>query len=87
MRAGIFIPSLAVGAALGRLVGAAVDAALAAAGSAMTVSLPAYAVRPHAPPPLCLLAHRPCASVSAVAAPQARGPGAPASGPPPTIPV
>ena len=42
--AGIFVPSLAVGGALGRLVGMAVSAALQTAGSAMQVSLPAYAV-------------------------------------------
>ncbi|KAK9843640.1 hypothetical protein WJX81_000756 [Elliptochloris bilobata] len=41
---GIFVPSLAVGGALGRLVGMAVDAALQSAGSSLRVSLPAYAV-------------------------------------------
>lgn len=47
VRAGIFVPSLAVGGALGRLVGMLVNAALRSAGSSMQVSLPAYAVCLH----------------------------------------
>ena len=41
---GIFIPSLAVGGAWGRVVGMVVQAALSGAGSSLVVSLPAYAV-------------------------------------------
>ena len=41
---GIFIPSLAVGGAWGRVVGMVVQAALSSAGSSLVVSLPAYAV-------------------------------------------
>jgi H+/Cl- antiporter ClcA len=44
-RAGIFIPSLAVGGAWGRLVGMLVQACLSHAGSGLRVSLPAYTVR------------------------------------------
>ena len=42
---GIFIPSLAIGGAWGRVVGMIVQAALNSASSSLTVSLPAYAVR------------------------------------------
>ena len=45
VRAGIFIPLLGTGAALGRLVGMAVQGALSHAGAQLTVSLPAYAAR------------------------------------------
>ena len=41
---GVFVPSLAFGAAAGRLAGQAVAAALAALGSPVAVSLPSYAV-------------------------------------------
>ena len=44
--AGIFIPSLAVGAAWGRVIGIIVNSLLIAAGVNNRVSLPAYAVRP-----------------------------------------
>jgi H+/Cl- antiporter ClcA len=44
-RAGIFIPLLGTGAALGRLVGMAVQGALSHANSQLTISLPAYAAR------------------------------------------
>ena len=47
VHAGIFVPSLAVGGALGRLVGMLVNAALKSAGSSMQVSLPSYAVCHH----------------------------------------
>lgn len=44
--AGIFIPSLAVGGAWGRLVGMLVQACIRHAGSSLPVSLPAYTVQP-----------------------------------------
>ena len=44
--AGIFIPSLAVGAAWGRVIGMVINSLLIAAGVNNRVSLPAYAVRP-----------------------------------------
>ena len=41
---GMFVPSLAVGAAGGRLAGRVVKAAMAAAGSRLPVSLTSYSV-------------------------------------------
>ena len=59
MVTGIFIPSLAIGGAWGRVVGMVVQAALTNAGSSLMVSLPSYAVRifpiPPFPQPSCLL--------------------------------
>lgn len=43
---GIFIPSLTVGGAWGRLIGMLVQACLVSSGSSMRVSLPSYTVRP-----------------------------------------
>lgn len=42
---GIFIPSLTVGGAWGRLIGMLVQACLASSGSTLRVSLPSYTVR------------------------------------------
>ena len=44
LRAGIFIPSLTIGGAWGRLIGMLVQACLASSGSTLRVSLPAYTV-------------------------------------------
>lgn len=44
MLPGIFIPSLTVGGAWGRLIGMLVQACLTSAGSSLRISLPAYTV-------------------------------------------
>ena len=49
MLPGIFIPSLTVGGAWGRLIGMLVQACLTSAGSSLRVSLPAYTVRATSP--------------------------------------